>query len=74
MKIILVVDGYLVEVEPSLTTRIRFSVPFDENPAVDTVAEHLDVYHVLAPQLSPEQKLEHARRIVDAVLALQVKP
>ena len=45
-----------------------------ENPAVSTVAEHLDVYHVLAHQLSPAEKRDHARRIVDAVLALQVKP
>ncbi len=44
------------------------------NPAIDTVMEHLEVYRVLGSELSPRDKREHARRIVDAVLALQVKP
>ncbi len=53
---------------------VYLSLVAAENPAVSTVLEHLQVYAVLEDTLSPAEKRDHARRIVDAVLALQVKP
>ncbi len=71
MKIIHVYDGYRVELDPPPLPPFPFRLLEDaENPAVSTVLEHLQVYAVLEDTLSPAEKRDHARRIVDAVLGL----